>query len=49
VVLDRQVNTLLKYRFRRTLKKGSYRFYVYATDATGNSQGKVVSNLLVVR
>jgi LmbE family N-acetylglucosaminyl deacetylase len=49
VLNNRQVNTLLKYRFRCTLKKGSYRFYVYATDAAGNSQSKVVSNLLVVR
>lgn len=46
-MLDRQVNTLLKYRFRCTLKKGSYRFYVYPTDAAGNSPSKVVSNLLV--
>ena len=28
--------------------QGSYRFYVYATDAAGNTQGNVASNLLVV-
>ena len=49
VLRNRQVNTLLKYRFRCTLKQGTYRFYVYARDAAGNSQRKVASNRLVVR
>jgi photosystem II stability/assembly factor-like uncharacterized protein len=35
--------------FRCTLARGTYRFYVYATDPAGNKQVKVVSNKLTVR
>lgn len=43
------VNTLLRARFTCSLKKGTYRFYVYATDLAGNTQGSVGRNKLVVR
>jgi hypothetical protein len=45
------VNTTLSVRFTvpRTWKAGTYRFYVYATDAAGNVQAKVGSNKLLVR
>ena len=45
------VNTTLSVRFNvpRTWKVGTYRFYVYATDAAGNVQAKVGSNKLLVR
>ena len=35
--------------FRCKLARGTYRFYVYATDPAGNKQVKVVSNKLTVR
>jgi hypothetical protein len=35
--------------FRCKLARGTYRFYVYATDPAGNKQVKVVSNRLTVR
>ena len=35
--------------FRCTLARGTYRFYVHATDPAGNRQVKVVSNRLIVR
>ncbi len=35
--------------FRCTLPRGTYKFYVYATDQAGNKQVKVVSNRLIVR
>ncbi len=46
---DRKVNKTLRYRFRCTLPKRTYRFYVYATDTAGNTQSKVRSNRLTVR
>ena len=46
---SRKVNSLQSYRFRCTLKKGTYRFYVYATDTAGNVQSKVAHNALHVR
>ncbi len=36
-------------RFLCKLPRGTYRFYVYATDAAGNTQLKVASNRLTVR
>jgi hypothetical protein len=36
-------------KFRCTLAKKTYRFFVYATDAAGNTQSSVGSNKLVVR
>jgi LmbE family N-acetylglucosaminyl deacetylase len=45
---NRKVNTVLKYQFRCNLKKGSYRFSVYATDAAGNQQSKIATNTLNV-
>lgn len=48
--LGKQYVNRLKYkRFRCTLPKRTYRFYVYATDGAGNKQRKVGSNRLVVR
>jgi hypothetical protein len=46
---NRTVNSLQAYRFRCTLKKGTYRFYVYATDAAGNKQSTVGSRSLIVK
>jgi hypothetical protein len=45
----RSVNTLLSYRFKCSLAKKTYKFYVYATDGAGNTQAKVGWNRLVVR
>ena len=45
----RAPNTTLTYRWRCTLARGSYRFYVYATDGAGNAQSRVGSNRLTVR
>jgi hypothetical protein len=36
-------------KFRCTLAKGTYRYYVYATDGAGNTQSKVGWNKLVVK
>ncbi|MBN2205283.1 MAG: hypothetical protein JW767_09700 [Thermoleophilia bacterium] len=44
----RKVNVLLGYRWRATIPRGTYRFYVYATDAAGNTQSYVGRNTLVV-
>jgi hypothetical protein len=46
---NRTVNSLQSYRFRCTLKQGTYRFYVYATDAAGNVQSRVGSSKLTVK
>lgn len=46
---DRKVNTSLAYRFRCTLAKKTYKFWVYARDAAGNTQLKAASNRLTVR
>jgi hypothetical protein len=46
---SKAVNTDLKARFRCKLAKGAYRFYVYATDASGNVQAKVGSAGLKVK
>ena len=43
------VNERLSATFRCRLSAGHYRFYVYATDAAGNSQSQVASNRLTVR
>jgi hypothetical protein len=45
----RPVNKALTCKFRCTLAKGTYRYYVYATDLAGNPQAAVASNRLVVR
>ena len=37
------------YRFKCSLAKGTYRFYVYATDAAGNTQRILGRNYLYVR
>ena len=36
-------------RFRCTLARGTYKFFVYATDRAGNKQSKIGSNRLTVR
>jgi len=46
---SRKVNTLLSYRFRCTLAKKTYKFYVTAVDAAGNPQTKTGVNKLVVK
>ena len=43
------VNKALSCQFRCTLAAGTYRFYVYATDAAGNTQTAPASNKLTVR
>ncbi len=43
------VNALRSYGFRCTLPKRMYRYYVYATDAAGNTQRVVGRNYLYVR
>jgi hypothetical protein len=46
---NRPVNTDLGYRFRCTLPKRVYKFYVLATDTAGNRQTRTGSNRLTVR
>jgi hypothetical protein len=43
------VNVTLSAKFRCTLAKGTYKYYVYATDAAGNTQSKVGYAKLTVR
>ena len=43
------VNTALTRKVRCTFRRGVYRYYVYATDASGNAQAKVGSARLTVR
>ena len=43
------VNKFLSTKFRCTLAKRTYKFFVYATDTAGNTQAKAGSNKLVVR
>lgn len=48
--LGRQpTGTALKARFRANLKKGVYKWYVYATDAAGNRQSKPARQKLTVK
>ena len=49
VIKNARVNTVLRYRFRCTLKKGTYKFYVYAIDLAGSRQSYRASNALIVR
>ena len=48
VLGKKAVNKLLSARFRCRLKRGTYRFSVYAVDGAGNKQSKVGYNKLVV-
>jgi hypothetical protein len=43
------VNAPLTAKFRCTLAKGTYRYYVYATDASGNAQSRIGSARLTVK
>ena len=43
------VNVPLTKNFRCKLAKGTYRYYVYATDASGNAQSKIGSARLTVK
>ncbi len=45
----KSVNTSLSAKFVCTLPKGTYRFYVYATDQASNTQSSTGNNKLVVR
>ncbi len=45
----RSVNQLLSYRFKCSLAKRTYRYWVYATDAAGNTQSVIGRNYLYVR
>jgi hypothetical protein len=45
----RATNRPLSFKWTCGLKKGNYRFFVYATDEAGNTQAKVGSGKLVVR
>jgi hypothetical protein len=49
VLKSQRVNADHSCRFRCTLPKGKYRFYVYAKDTAGNTQTEVANNRLVVR
>jgi len=49
VLARRDVNRPLRHRFLCTLRRGTYRFSVYATDAAGNAQTAAASSTLVVR
>jgi hypothetical protein len=44
----RATNQALSYRWKCTLKKGKYNFYVYATDLAGNAQSSIGHNRLTV-
>ena len=39
----------VSFKVPKSWKRGTHRFYVYATDAAGNAQAKVATNKLVVR
>ena len=43
------VNAQLTAKFRCTLVKGTYKYYVYATDVSGNCAAKVGSARLTVK
>ena len=43
------VNTTLTARFRCSLRPGTYRFFVRATDAAGNAQASIAAQTLTVR
>ena len=45
----RRVNANLTYRFRCNLAKGTYRFFIHATDAAGNREGHTGYKRLVVK
>jgi len=49
ILRNKPVNKLLRYAFRCSLPRGTYRFLVTATDAAGNRGTKPASNKLVVR
>lgn len=46
---QRYVNSLRSYRFRCSLAKRTYRYWVYATDAAGNRQATLGRNYLYVK
>lgn len=46
---SRATNTPLAYQWRCTIRKGSYRFLIYAIDEAGNAQAKVGSGRLLVK
>ncbi len=46
---SKAVNRSLSHRFKCGLAKGTYRYYVYATDSAGNAQGTPGKNYLYVR
>ena len=46
---SKPVSAPLTAKFRCNLRKGTYRFFVSATDSAGNTQMNVASNRLVVR
>jgi C1A family cysteine protease len=46
---QRSVNKLLSYRFKCSLAKRTYRYWVYTTDAAGNTQSVIGKNYLYVK
>ena len=42
------VNVSTYRSYKASLKKGTYRFYIYATDQAGNVQSNIASNVLVI-
>jgi len=49
VLRNKAVARTLAWKFRCTLAKGSFKYFVYATDAAGNRQSRVGSARFVVR
>jgi hypothetical protein len=45
----RAVNTRVTSSFVCKLKRGSYKVWVYATDAAGHTQSKITTALLTVK
>ena len=46
---DATMNSVRMYSFKVTLKKGSYKWYVYATDLAGNTQANVANAKFTVK
>jgi len=49
VLRNKAVGKTLAWKFRCTLAKGSFKYFVYATDAAGNRQSRVGSARFVVK
>ncbi|RJQ32186.1 MAG: DUF1565 domain-containing protein [Actinobacteria bacterium] len=45
----KNINKLSDYKYRARLRKGAYRYFIYATDLACNNQHNIAGNWLVVR